>query len=120
MMSRQRRACMPCHAMPRHAMIKRSRRRRENAATAGDTPTYHPQRAKTPTPKLHLTQPPVHLNHAQSQPPSFHPVRHLSSHLPQSNTSFPSFRLTSLCASHSQFPNAPLPSTLTSRFCMYS
>jgi hypothetical protein len=42
----------------------------------------------------------------QSHRPSFHPVRHLSSHNRQSNSFFPSFRLTSLCASHIHHPNS--------------
>lgn len=42
----------------------------------------------------------------QSHLPSFHPVLHLSSHLAQSNTSFPSFLFTSLCASHSHVPSS--------------
>jgi hypothetical protein len=53
----------------------------------------------------------------QSQRPSFQPVRHRSSHLEQSKVGFPSLRLTSLCASHSQLPNsARLPTFGASRF----
>ena len=44
----------------------------------------------------------------QSHRPSFHPVRHLSSHFPQSNSSFPNFTLTALCASHIHRPNSSL------------
>jgi hypothetical protein len=42
----------------------------------------------------------------QSHRPSFQPVCHLSSHLEQSNSFFPSLRFTSLCASHIQLPNS--------------
>ena len=49
----------------------------------------------------------------QSQLPSFHPVLHLSSHFPQSNSFFPNFLLTSLCASHIHFPNSSRLSVLT-------
>ncbi len=42
----------------------------------------------------------------QSHLPSLHPVLHRSSHLPQSNLSFPSFSLTALCASHIHSPNS--------------
>jgi hypothetical protein len=49
----------------------------------------------------------------QSQLLSFHPVRHLSSHFAQSNSFFPSFLLTSLCASHIHCPNSSLLSALT-------
>ena len=48
----------------------------------------------------------------KSRRPCPHPVLHLSSHLPQSNTSFPSFTLTALCASHIQRPNSSLELTL--------
>jgi hypothetical protein len=41
-----------------------------------------------------------------SHRPSFHPVRHRSSHLVQSNVSLPSFSLTALCASHIHVPNS--------------
>ena len=47
------------------------------------------------------------LSH-QSHRPSFQPVRHRSSTLVQSNSSFPSFLLTSLCASQSHCPNSAL------------
>lgn len=40
--------------------------------------------------------------------PSFHPVRHLSSHLSQSKLFFPNFTLTALCASHIHLPNSSL------------
>src|SRR5207247_11312389 len=39
----------------------------------------------------------------------FQPVLHLSSHFAQSNSSFPNFRLTALCASHIQCPNSARP-----------
>ena len=42
----------------------------------------------------------------QSHRPSFHPLLHRSSHLPQSNVLFPSFTLTALCASHIHVPNS--------------
>jgi hypothetical protein len=38
--------------------------------------------------------------------PSFHPVRHRSSHFPQSNSFFPNLTLTALCASHIHCPNS--------------
>lgn len=50
----------------------------------------------------------------QSHLPSFHPVLHLSSHFLQSNSCFPSFLLTSLCASHIHLPKPSRPSTLGS------
>jgi hypothetical protein len=40
--------------------------------------------------------------------PSFHPVRHLSSHLLQSKLLFPNFSLTALCASHIHRPKSSL------------
>jgi hypothetical protein len=40
--------------------------------------------------------------------PSFHPVRHLSSHLLQSKLLFPNFSLTALCASHIHLPKSSL------------
>lgn len=43
---------------------------------------------------------------AQSHRPSFHPVRQRSSQNRQSNSFFPSLRLTSLCASHIHHPNS--------------
>ena len=55
---------------------------------------------------------PLSIN--QSHLPSPHPVLHLSSHLPQSNSPFPNFLLTSLCASHIHLPSSPLPLTLGS------
>jgi hypothetical protein len=42
----------------------------------------------------------------QSHLPSFHPVRHRSSHRPQSKVGFPSFMFTSLCASQSHCPKS--------------
>jgi hypothetical protein len=47
-----------------------------------------------------------------SHRPSFQPVRHLSSHLLQSNVFLPSFVLTALCASHIHCPNSPRELTL--------
>jgi hypothetical protein len=49
----------------------------------------------------------------QSHVPSFQPVLHLSSHLEQSNSFFPSFLLTSLWASHIHCPNSCRLSALT-------
>lgn len=40
--------------------------------------------------------------------PSFHPVRHLSSHWVQSNSFFPNLTFTALCASHIHCPNSLL------------
>ena len=54
------------------------------------------------------------LHFHQSHLPSPHPVLHRSSHLSHSNTSFPNFLLTSLCASHIHLPNSPLEETLGS------
>jgi hypothetical protein len=45
----------------------------------------------------------------QSHLPSFHPVLQRSSQKRQSNSFFPSFRLTALCASHIQVPNSERP-----------
>lgn len=45
----------------------------------------------------------------QSHLPSFHPVLHLSSQNRQSNSFFPNFRLTALCASHIHVPNSWRP-----------
>lgn len=57
----------------------------------------------------------------QSHLPSFQPVRHLSSHFPQSKVGFPSLTLTSLCASQSHLPNSSLLLALTPpTFVMYS
>lgn len=55
----------------------------------------------------------------QSQRPSFHPVLHLSSHLEQSNSGFPSFLLTSLCAPHNHMPKSCLLPARISSFLMY-
>ena len=58
---------------------------------------------------------PVHPStpaRAQSHLPSGGPVLHLSSHLVQSNSFFPSFLFTSLCAPQSHIPNSPLLRTL--------
>jgi hypothetical protein len=46
--------------------------------------------------------------------PSFHPVRHLSSHLLQSKLLLPNFSLTALCASHIHRPKSSLLLTLGS------
>jgi hypothetical protein len=46
--------------------------------------------------------------------PSFHPVRHLSSHLLQSKLLFPNFSLTALCASHIHLPKSSRLLTLGS------
>jgi hypothetical protein len=48
----------------------------------------------------------------KSHLPSFHPVRHLSSHLLQSNSFLPNLTLTALCASHIHCPNSLLELTL--------
>jgi hypothetical protein len=55
----------------------------------------------------------------QSQLPSLGPVTHLSCHLEQSNTGFPSFRFTSLCAPHNHQPNSSLLPTRGASRAMY-
>src|ERR1700733_13010690 len=52
------------------------------------------------------------VNQLYSHRPAFQPVLHLSSHFEQSNSFFPSFLLTSLCASHIHCPNSSLLSVL--------
>lgn len=79
---------------------------------------YIHTRTHTHTHNSYLLSPSPSLSTPQSHLPSFHPVLHLSSHLLQSNPFFPSFRLTSLCASHIQFPNSSLLSALTLFFTM--
>lgn len=66
------------------------------------------------------TSPSPTIIHQKSHLPSFHPVRHLSSHLLQSNVSLPSFTLTALCASHIHVPNSPLLLTLGVFFVIQS
>lgn len=59
-----------------------------------------PRKRQTQKLSLYCTQlPQPHL-------PSFHPVRHLSSHLSQSKLLFPNLTLTALCASHIHRPNS--------------
>lgn len=68
----------------------------------------------TPEQRCTFTIIPIHppANPSQSiysHRPSFHPVLHLSSQNRQSNSFFPNFRFTSLCASQSHHPKSARP-----------
>lgn len=62
-------------------------------------------------PHVYLTNLPFCICESQSHLPPSQPSLHLSFHNPQSNSPFPSFRLTSLCALHIHSPNSSRPRT---------
>lgn len=76
----------------------------QNAIQRGERSRSPEQRSNKPPTPNHTA-----MNSSQSHRPSFHPVLHLSSQNRQSNSCFPSFRLTSLCASQSHQPKSFLP-----------